>query len=265
MKHRNLLGITSIFALAGLTLVLSSNSSGPGGNRTGSPGSSGTCTSCHGSNKNLSSSLNVEIIDKSSNTAVTEIIPSTTYTLRVTAKGNSSKMGFQAVILDASNAAAGTFGTAPSKTNVSSSKVWGHTSPGTTNGQNVWEIDWQAPSSISGNLNIYAASVISNGNGSDNGDDVKTAVQQLKAVANSTTVLTISNFKIIGNPISKGQLMKFNQTLKIAVVWNLNGQVVLKETNCNSLNAVRLQSGNYILQGIDQNGNKISEQFAVLD
>jgi hypothetical protein len=265
MKQRKILGITSILAMAGLTVVLTSNSSGPGGNRTGSPGSSGTCTSCHGSNNNLASSLTAELIDKSSNTAVTDIIPSTNYTLRITSKGNSSKMGFQAVILDASNAAAGTFGTAPSKTNVSSSKVWGHTSPGTSNGQNVWEIDWQAPSSITGNLNIYAASVISNGNGSDNGDDVKTAVQQLKANSNSTTVLSQIGVKILGNPISKGNELIINQTLKLAVVWNLNGQVVYKQSNCNSLNISQLQSGNYILQGIDQMGNRFSEQFSVIE
>lgn len=265
MKQRKILGITSILAFTGLTIILTSNSSGPGGNRTGSPGSSGTCTSCHGSNNKLSSSLNVEIIDKSSNTAVTDIIPATTYTLRVTAKGNSSKMGFQAVILDASNAAAGTFGTAPSKTSVSSSKVWGHTSPGTTNGQNVWEIDWQAPSSISGNINVYAASVISNGNGSDNGDDVKTAVQQLKANANSTAVLTQSIVKILGSPITKGNELMLNQTLKLGVIWNLNGQLVSKHTNCSSMSISELNSGNYILQGIDQNGNRFSEQFTVVD
>lgn len=265
MKQRKILGITSLLTMAGLTVVLTSNSSGPGGNRTGSPGSSGTCTSCHGSNNNLASSVTAELIDKSSNTSVTDIIPSTTYTLRITSKGNSSKMGFQAVILDASNTAAGTFGTAPSKTNVSSSKVWGHTSPGTSNGQNVWEIDWQAPSSISGNLNIYAASVISNGNGSDNGDDVKTAVLQLKANANSTTVLSQTVVKLLGNPISKGNHLEINQTLKMAVVWNLNGQVVLKQSNCKSINVTNFQSGNYILQGIDQNGNRFSEQFTVVD
>ena len=265
MKQRKILGITSLLTMAGLTVVLTSNSSGPGGNRTGSPGSSGTCASCHGSNNNLASSVTAELIDKSTNTPVTDIIPSTTYTLRIKSKGNSSKMGFQAVILDASNAAAGTFGAAPSKTNVSSSKVWGHTSPGTSNGENVWEIDWQAPSSISGNLNIYAASVISNGNGSDNGDDVKTAVQQLKANSNSTTVLSQNAVKLLGNPITKGNQLEINQTLKMAVVWNLNGQVVLKQNNCNSINVTDFQSGNYILQGIDQNGNRFSEQFTVVD
>jgi hypothetical protein len=265
MKQRKILGITSLLTMAGLTVVLTSNSSGPGGNRTGSPGSSGTCTSCHGSNNNLASSVTAELIDKSTNTPVTDIIPSTTYTLRIKSKGNSSKMGFQAVILDASNAPAGTFGAAPSKTNVSSSKVWGHTSPGTSNGENVWEIDWQAPSSISGNLNIYAASVISNGNGSDNGDDVKTAVQQLKANSNSTTVLSQNAVKLLGNPITKGNQLEINQTLKMAVVWNLNGQVVLKQNNCNSINVTDFHSGNYILQGIDQNGNRFSEQFTVVD
>jgi hypothetical protein len=45
----------------------------------------------------------------------------------------------------------------------------------------------------------------------------------------------------------------------------LNGQVVYKQTNCNSLNISQLQSGNYILQGIDQMGNRFSEQFSVIE
>lgn len=249
-----------------LSVVLTSNSSGPGGNRTGSPGSSGTCTSCHGSNNNLSSSLTAELIDKTSNQAVTEIIPSTTYTLRITAKGNSSKMGFQAVVLDASNASTGTFGTAPSKTNVSSSKVWGHTSPGTTNGQNVWEIDWQAPSSISGKVTIYSASVISNGNGSDNGDDVKTAVQQLSANSNSAVAFNSANsLKIQGNPVRVSEGLKLNQTVKLGIVWNLKGQVMSKSSNTQVIDMSGLENGLYILQGIDQNGNRFSEQFSLID
>jgi len=266
MKHRKLLGYISVSTMLVLTMVLTSNSSGPGGNRTGSPGSSGTCTSCHGSNNNLSSSLTAELIDKSTNQAVTEIIPSTNYTLRITAKGNSSKMGFQAVVLDASNASTGTFGTAPSKTNVSSSKVWGHTSPGTTNGQNVWEIDWQAPSSISGKVTIYTASVISNGNGSDNGDDVKTAVQQLTANANSTTVLnTLSTLKIHGNPARLSQGLNLNQTIKLGVIWNLKGQVLSKSFNTNFIEVSQFEKGIYILQGVDQNGKRFSEQFSLID
>ena len=56
----------AIIASAILVVVNSSNASGPGGDRTDAPGSSGNCSACHGGTTNLGGDIVVTVIDKSS-------------------------------------------------------------------------------------------------------------------------------------------------------------------------------------------------------
>ncbi len=250
--------LSSLFFASVITLgiTLSSNSSGPGGNRTGSPGSSGNCSSCHGGG-NLNGSLSVRIVNTGDTIHQTVYTPGQDYEIYVKAKGNSTKMGFQATVVNAAGAAAGTLGTAPSGTNTYNSGtkvIWGHTSPSATG---TWRIKWTAPVSGSNDVSVFAASVISNSSNNDNGDQPVTATNASKeATSSSVSSKELESIQILGNPVS--DVVKLNQTVKQMAVWNNAGQLVAKSFQSNQCDIHTLNSGTYYLQVITNNNlNKL--------
>ena len=94
-----------ITGVAIVSISLSSNSNGPGGNRTGAPGSSGDCSGCHGSTADPNGEVILSVLENG--TKITQYQPGKTYDLELVAKGNSSKMGFQVSAINASNQKAG--------------------------------------------------------------------------------------------------------------------------------------------------------------
>ena len=80
--------ILSTLFMAGvitLTLTLSSNANGPGDNRTGSPGSSGNCGSCH-SGGNFNGNINAGIVEIGYTTFVSTYTPAKVYEIWVNVK-----------------------------------------------------------------------------------------------------------------------------------------------------------------------------------
>lgn len=151
----------------------------PNANYTGSPGSLGTCSSCH-SGSNTSTTAVFSLVDKSNNQPVTNntYVPGHMYT--VTLKGANSgtltKFGFQAVAYTSTNAQAGVFTLTGSNMQLSS----------LTNGRKIVEMssmltgsassnlavnfDWTAPAAGTGKITFYGVVNAVNGNNSDNGD-----------------------------------------------------------------------------------------------
>lgn len=246
MKLRKITFVT--ISLSAFYLILSSNSSGPGGNRTGSPGSSGNCSGCH-SNAQVSGSVDIAVKDLNGN-LVTSYIPNSKYNITVTSTGNSSKYGFQFTAMNSSNQKTGTYGTAPSNTsvyNAGQAQIWGHTSPATSSQSASWTIEWTSPAAGSGDINMYTASVISNGNNSDNGDFVATKNMKLtESPTNSSDKIATNEFRVYFDQTNS--VVKANQSLKRILVWDFSGKLVKAiEVNGNeySLNGTPL--GSYIL------------------
>ncbi|MBM3938430.1 MAG: hypothetical protein FJ333_07245, partial [Sphingomonadales bacterium] len=77
-----------------------SNSNGPGGDRTGAPGSSGNCSSCHGGSAALGGDLVITAVDIATASTVTTYAPGKKYTIGVKMGGTSTRKGFQATVLD---------------------------------------------------------------------------------------------------------------------------------------------------------------------
>ena len=246
--------ILSTLFMAGvitLTLTLSSNANGPGDNRTGSPGSSGNCGSCH-SGGNFNGNINAGIVEIGDTTFVSTYTPAKVYEIWVNVKGTSTKKGFQTTIMKSDLSEVGTLASAPSGTSTYMSgtkKIWGHTTPSTTGN---WRMQWTAPAAGAGDVFVYGASVLANGNGNYNGDQVVTGSKTIKeAVASDQENIQKSTIKLLGNPV-KNQISISENALYMAV-WNNAGQLVAKSYDSTQCDVSKLASGTYFLQILTNN------------
>ncbi len=252
MKNIYVLTFTTLsLTIAGLSFM--SNSSGTGDNRTGSPGSLGTCTGCHNNSNALNGTTDIVISDPATSLPITAYKPDSVYLIQILSGGNSSKFGFQFTALDNSNNAVGDYGNLPSNTqitNAGKAKIWTHTSAKTSSNKTVqWSVLWVAPAKGTGDINFYSASVIANGNSQNTGDDVATktlTIEEDKTASKSHISDKNNEIKVIQNPI--GQNILLNKSVKTAVLWNQNGQVVLKGQDTKTLESNTLLDGVYYLQ-----------------
>jgi hypothetical protein len=242
-----------------LTLTLSSNANGPGGNRTGSPGSSGNCGSCHGGG-NFNGSINAGIVEIGDTTFISTYTPNKVYEVYVNSKGTSTKKGFQTTIIKSDLSEVGTLASAPSGTSTYMSgtkKIWGHTTPSTTGN---WRMQWTAPAAGAGDVFVYGASVLANANGNDNGDQVVTGTKTIKeAVASNQKNIQKSTIKLLGNPVQNQVLM--SESVLYMAIWNNSGQIVAKSSNSDHCEIGNLAAGTYFLQVLPQ--NHISQSFVI--
>lgn len=246
--------ILSSITLASLLVIgmtLSSNTSGPGGNRTGSPGSSGNCSGCHGGG-DFGGTLKVGITEIGDTTFLSFYTPGQVYDMHVISGGTSTKKGFQATILTSSNAAAGTISAAPSGTSIDISggkSIWGHTSPSSSG---VWKTTWTAPSAGTGTVTIYGATVVSNANGNNSNDQVVVANAMIgEKVPSNTKSLDATKLKVFENPVNT--VVRLNGVAKNMILWNNQGQVAASANNTSELNVSHLSTGTYYLQTVSEN------------
>jgi len=250
----------AIIACAVLVVVISSNASGPGGDRTNAPGSSGNCSACHGGTANLGGDIAITVLDKSTASAATQYTPGKTYTIGIKMGGTSIKKGFQATVINSSNAGIGTMSGNSTGTSIYTSgnrSICGHNTPGL----GVWYVDWTAPAAASGTVTIYASGVVSNSNGSDNGDQVvktslsfpATASSNINSLANSTS------FSVYPNPASHE--IKFSSNVSKVTIMSQNGKVVFSGKNIDHVNIENLSNGLYFVNAIAENQTAICKQF----
>ena len=250
----------AIIACAILVAVISSNASGPGGDRTNAPGSSGNCSSCHGGTANLGGDIALTVIDKSTTSAATQYTPGKTYTIGIKMGGPSIKKGFQATVINSSNAGIGTMSGNSAGTSIYTSgnrSICGHNTPGL----GVWYFDWTAPATSAGTVSIYAAGVVSNSNGSDNGDQVvKTSLSfPAAAASNISSLSNAADFSIYPNPASKE--LKFSTAVNKVTIMSQNGKVVFTGTQIDHVNIENFSNGLYFVNAIAENQTAICKQF----
>lgn len=171
MKKNVLLTTLSLLFLAFLFYEASSGvAAAQGVDRTGAPGSDAGCNSCHGGG-NFNTSVSVAVLD--GETPVTAYEPGKKYTFRVTvnAANNPAGYGFQSVgVVAQGNANAGSFGTAPTGTQVTNLSGRQYFEHSQRNTGNSWSIEWTAPAAGTGEVRFYAAGNAVNANGDSGGD-----------------------------------------------------------------------------------------------
>jgi hypothetical protein len=238
--------VASFVVLAIASPFLLSNSNGPGGNRTGSPGSAGTCQGCHGGSADLGASLAVRMIDKSSSAVVTSYEPGKSYTIELLSSGGTStKRGFQFTLVDASGKTHGTFSNPAANCGISNSgnaSIVGHTSPG--NGS-AWTCDWTAPSSGAVDLTLHAVCISSNSNGNNGGDQYSKLTQAYSVNTAGIESPISPEFRLINHP-SEGSI-RWSQEVEQALLYNQQGQLVANESNTSEIATIDLPKGLYTL------------------
>lgn len=253
---------TTLAIIAGAILVVvnSSNASGPGGDRTNAPGSSGNCSACHGGTANLGGDIVVTVIDKSTASAATEYTPGKTYTIGIKMGGTSIKKGFQATVINSSNAGIGTMSGNSTGTSIYASgnrSICGHNTPGI----GVWYFDWTAPATASGTVSIYASGVVSNASGNDNGDQVVKTSLSFPAAASSNinSLANFNSFSVYPNPASHE--IKFSAKVSKVTIMSQNGKVIFSGNNIDHVNIENLSNGLYFVNAIAENQTAICKQF----
>ena len=257
MKNRSITITLAVASLA-LSTVLLSNSSGPGGNRTGAPGAQGDCTGCHYAGKDPNGSIAVKVLDNG--TAISSYESGKTYDLELTLNGASSKMGFQFTAIDANNNKAGNVTGQSAGTTVYSAgkqQIWGHSTPGNGSNTNTWSAKWEAPSSGTGDVSIYMVGILANGNGTNSGDYIeKSSISLREAIASNNSEIQKSAIKLLKNPTS--ETITLSKKCQILALWNAKGQLVQSARGVSKLDVSHLKSGLYHLNAVDKNGIKKS-------
>ena len=212
MKKNVLLTTLGLLFLAFLFYEASSGvAATQGADRTGAPGSDAGCNSCHGGGA-FNTSVSVAVLD--GETPVTAYEPGMKYTFRVTvnAANNPAGYGFQAVgVVANGNANAGSFGAAPSGTqvtNLSGRQYFEHSQRNTANS---WSIEWTAPAAGTGEVRFYAAGNAVNANGDSGGDSPASLPSPLSLSENVASSLAAVrqldlNMKVFPNTVRDRQI-----------------------------------------------------------
>ncbi len=154
-------------------IILLANAGNPPNGYTGAPGD-GICSNCHSPGSGIDGSVTISGLPSS-------LSANTTYTITVTVENvnGASKGGFQLVALDQNNNNIGTFSNAGASSTLQTSggrTYWEHnpaksfSGPGTL----TYTVDWKSPTTAGGQtITMYAASILTNGNGNSSGDVTK--------------------------------------------------------------------------------------------
>jgi len=253
-----LTGLFSMIFLANKTGVATNQSK----DRTGSPvGESQQCGACH-SGGNFGVAIDIRLKDVGGN-EVTEYVPFAQYTYEVELSGTGAEFGFQTVALIASNNVnAGNLIALSSNAKIVTLNSRKYGEQVTRSASGLFQMQWNAPASGSGDVKFYAAGIACNSNNVTSGDQAITS----PSLTISETITGISEnakevmVNIYPNPasgflnIDAGDL-NFNIELT-----DLTGKIIYTRQNIVSKTIIpvfELESGIYFLKFSGEiNGSK---------
>lgn len=270
-----------------IALTFSSYSNGPfqggAGNRTGSAGTSASCSGggCHDANSaNTTAGIGLLTL---SNGPVSAYTPGVTYKVQVIG-GNTTglpKFGFQVSCAkqSATSTKAGTFANATNiavRNATGSMPVVEHTAPLAGNvagGQAAYitSFNWTAPAKGTGTVRFYVTLNAVNGNGSVTGDQPATTTPLDVPEAPSSSIASVErlHLSVYPNPTTDELHLQLNGADDCLVhVFDISGKVASSQsvtvTNGSaSINTSRLRAGNYYVllqQGSQQYGATFQKQ-----
>lgn len=264
MKKRFLLvPLFGVFAY----VTLSSDSNGPGGNKTGSHGASAGCGSCHGSS--ATSGVTLSFVLDSAGTPVTRYKPGMTYTLKMTATNTTSnnlpKFGTQMSVVSGSGSSstnAGQFQSWPASTDTFRTGgicILEHTarlSPATGTGSTgtTYEVStmWKAPAAGTGTVTVYGVVNAVNTSPSDDdaGDKWNTGNTSFTELPSTTAIANVSaaSINIFPNPV--GDQLNIADYNGAYMVFDVNGKLVASGNvaNNSTINTSSWPAGLYIVK-----------------
>ncbi|MCH2021280.1 MAG: T9SS type A sorting domain-containing protein [Saprospiraceae bacterium] len=256
-------------------LILQSVSTGRaasgGQDRTGAPGSLGTCDACHSSQGVFTNpQISVDVKDLSGN-SVTTYSPGVTYTLEftVTSGGTPFGYGMQAVVLDSGNNNIGDMITTSTLNTqlatISNGREFVEHQGISNSG--IFKTTWLAPSAGAGNVTIYGIGIAVNGSAT-NGDNTSTTTQftLTESLVSEINKLVDNdlNYQLYPNP-SDGNLFLKNIGISGEVKINISdiqGNIVLNKflyiikDEVVSLSLKNIVQGLYFVQIQQDNFNK---------
>lgn len=216
--RKKIYSVFSSILATGFILMLLSSKDGPaknGNTNTGAPfNNNKDCSECH-SGGDFGSSIQTQLLDPSSGSAVTGYAPNKSYNFRITLNhttGTPLSYGFQtSVARTVANININRWGTLPANTQntlKSGRNYVEHSSPLLSN---VITIPWTAPTAGTGTVVFYTGGNVTNDNNKDTGDDP------------ANTSLTVTEGEVL--PISllyfKGSL----QNGKAILIWETSQEL----------------------------------------
>jgi len=237
-------------------LLLSYSSGAPFG-YSGSPGDNGrTCNQCHTySGSGYSPTFDVTGIPANG------YQPGQTYQLTLSVSNvTTAKKGFEACVEDANHQKQGTFSNADSNTQaIQNNEYITHTGSGTT--QSAWTFNWTAPATTQGDVTLYFAVNMANGNGSTSGDYIQSGSVVIPIDTNAMNDQIADAIHIYPNPADNYIWLQSEYTdfdhISITDILGKNYPVKLKNKQ---IDIRFLPSGTYILN-LEKGKTTITKQF----
>ena len=194
-----------VIFIFGMALIpqsdLHANSTGAPAQRTGSPGDTKSCTTCHtGIAQNVSGIITI-------NVPLNGYIPGSTYIIEaVCVDATKNRFGFEISPQNVSGAKLGvlTITDATRTKLVGSGKYITHTAAGTTGqGMISWSFNWTAPPAGTGDVTFYGAFNYTNHNNAASGDLIKLSELLIREDVTTTveTIPVVSSISVFPNPV----------------------------------------------------------------
>jgi hypothetical protein len=233
---------------------VTANNSGAPAMRTGSPGDTKSCTTCHAGVAQTGSGI------ITTNVPPTGYVPGNTYNITANCVDAArTRFGFE---ISPQNPAGLKLGiitiTDPARTKlVGSGKYITHTAAGTAgSGSNSWSFNWTAPPAGTGDVTFYGAFNFSNHNNASSGDVIK--LDQVTVQEDLTTwtetISEVERILMYPNPVNDfvNLVIPAHVTVKAVRVYTVNGSLVqldenMRGENSQELDLSLLESGSYFL------------------
>ena len=217
-----------------------SNAGGSPGGKTDSPNDGASCTGCHYAGVGTGATITTNI-------PANGYTPNQVYTITADISHSGiNKFGFEITAeKNSGNTKTGSFlvtNSAEMKFANNNTAIT-HKSGGTSgNGSRTWTMDWEAPSTGTGDVTFYGAFIAANGNGNNMGDNYhSTNLTISEAVVNSISDLSLEN-DFIFNSATKNI-----ESINSVLVYDISGKLVLS-TNEKLTSISHLNKGIYILK-----------------
>ena len=195
MKKKFTTVYTLFWTILCAAFLLSNNSNPPNGH-TGSPPTFNTCSDSQGGCHSGGTGTGNVVISGLPAT----ITPNTMYPITVTVTRTNSVPqlgGFQMNVLDANNNNAGTLSGPGSGSTVQSGYFEHNPAQSFGAGNSInFTVNWTSPASGSGNITMYAAANLANGNGNNSGDDIVTTTSTGTIMGGGPIAVTISTTNV---------------------------------------------------------------------
>lgn len=263
MRFAIILMVVFIFGAAFWSQTeLTANNTGAPSMRTGSPGDTKSCTTCH-----IGTAQNVTGI-MSTNVPPAGYTPGSTYIIdAVCTDATRSRFGFEISPQNTTGAKLGvlTITDATRTKLVGSGKYITHTSAGTTGaGTITWSFNWTAPPAGTGDVTFYGAFNFTNHNNASSGDVIK--LSQITIPENVTTGIDLASdagkISVYPNPARDVVRISLPQSAREGSVqlFSLSGELISVPEISSSgdlveLNVATLSSGTYFVTFATENGN----------